>query len=88
MGWLTLFIKHKCPYCSFMNDSLRYYTIESEGGFIDVGDYIPNSLDSDVGFITADGYCEYCNRNYIVRIGVKKSRLTNIVIHEGGINGK
>ena len=71
-----------------MNDSLRYYTIESEGGFIDVGDYIPNGLDSDIGFVVADGYCEYCNRNYIVRVGVKKSRLTDIVIHEGDVNGK
>jgi len=82
MGWLTLFIEHKCPNCGFVNDSLRYYTLAGEGIFIDISDYIPNNLDSDIGFVIADGYCEHCNRNYVVRVGVKKSRLTDIVIYK------
>jgi len=82
MGWLTLFIEHECPYCKSINDSLRYYTIESEGGFIDIGDYIPNSLDTDIGFITAEGYCEACEKRYQCRVGIRKSRLMEIVIFE------
>jgi len=86
MGWLTLFIKHKCPFCNSPIDSLRYYTIESEGGFLDVGDYVPNNLDSDIGFITADGYCDYCEKSYMCKVGIKKSRLTNVIIFNKEIN--
>ncbi len=88
MGWLTLLIEHKCPYCDSMNNLLKYYVIENEGSFIDIGDYIPNSLDSDIGFVIADGYCDYCRQDYIVKVGVKKSRLTDIVIYEGDVNGE
>ena len=88
MSWLTLDVKHKCPYCNSINYLLKYYTPRDMSDFIEVNDYIPNSLDSDIGFVVADGYCEYCNRNYVVRVGVKKSRLTDIVIHEGDVNGK
>ena len=82
MGWLTLFIEHECPYCKSINDSLRYYNLEYIGGFIDIGDYIPNNLDTDIGFVIADGYCEECKKSYSCKVGIKRSRLMDIVIHE------
>ncbi len=88
MGWLTLFIKHECPFCKSISDSLRYYSLKGTRDFIDIGDYIPNSLDSDIGFVIADGYCNHCRRDYIVKVGVRKSRLSNIVIYEGDVNGE
>ena len=82
MSWLWLHVNHKCPYCNTENQLLKYYTIFDENGFIDVGDYIPNNLDTDIGFITAEGYCEVCDRHYQCRVGIRKSRLMEIVIFE------
>jgi len=82
MSWLRLNINHRCPYCNAENHLLKYYTISDESGFIDVGDYIPNNLDTDIGFIAAEGYCEACEKHYQCRVGIKKSRLMKIVIFE------
>ncbi len=88
MSWLWLNVYHKCPHCNSENHLLKYYTVSGENSFIDVGDYVPNNLDSDVGFVTVDGYCDHCKQNYIAKIGVRKSRLTDIVIYEGDVNGE
>jgi len=82
MSWLQLHINHKCPYCNTENHVLKYYAVSDESSFIDVGDYIPNNLDTDIGFITAEGYCEVCDRRYQCRVGIRKSRLMKIVIFE------
>jgi len=82
MSWLRLNINHRCPYCNAENHVLKYYTVSGENGFIDVGDYIPNNLDTDIGFIAAEGYCEACEKHYQCRVGIKKSRLMKIVIFE------
>jgi len=82
MSWLRLNINHRCPHCNAENHLLKYYAISDESGFIDVGDYIPNNLDTDIGFITAEGYCEVCDRHYQCRVGIRKSRLMDIIIFE------
>ena len=64
------------------NHVLKYYTASDESSFIDVGDYIPNNMDTDIGFITAEGYCEVCEKYYQCRVGIRKSRLMEIVIFE------
>ena len=82
MSWLQLHINHKCPYCNNNNHVLKYYVVSDESSFIDVGDYIPNNLDTDIGFVTADGCCNSCGRQYICKVGIKKSRLMDIIIFE------
>jgi len=82
MSWLGLNINHRCPHCNAENHLLKYYTTSDESSFIDVGDYIPNNLDTDIGFIAAEGYCEACEKHYQCRVGIKKSRLMKIVIFE------
>jgi len=61
---------------------LKYYIVSGENGFIDIGEYVPNNLDSDIGFITANGYCEECKKSYSCKVGIKRSKLMDIVIHE------
>jgi len=87
MSWLSLNINHRCPYCNAENHLLKCYTVSDESSFIDVGDYILNNLDTDIGFVTAEGYCNYCSKSYICKVGVMKSRLTDIVIMEKGNEG-
>ena len=82
MSWLWLHVKHKCPYCNTENHLLKYYVVSDESSFIDVGEYVPNNLDSNIGFVTVDGHCESCEGDYQCKIGIKKSRLTNIIIYE------
>ena len=84
MSWLNLNVDHKCPYCNAENHLLKCYTVSGETSFIDVGDYIPNNLDTDVGFVTAEGYCNHCSKSYVCKVGVKKSKLTNVIIMEKG----
>ena len=80
MSWLQLHINHKCPYCSNENHVLKYYTVSGENGFIDIGEYIPNDIEDELGFISADGYCDKCKNYYQCKVGIRKSRLTDIVI--------
>ena len=82
MSWLWLNVYHKCPHCSNENHLLKYYTASGENGFIDIGEYVPNNLDSDIGFITANGYCEECRKSYSCKVGIKRSKLMDIVIYE------
>jgi len=82
MSWLWLSVNHKCPYCNSENHLLKYYVADNMNSFIEVGDYVPNNLDSDVGFITADGCCDYCEKSYVCKVGIKKSRLTNVIIFD------
>ena len=82
MSWLWLNVYHKCPHCRNENHLLRYYTVSGENGFIDIGEYIPNNLDNDIGFITANGYCEECKKSYSCKVGIKRSKLMDIVIYE------
>jgi len=80
MSWLSLNINHRCPYCNAENHLLKCYTVSDESSFIDVGDYIPNNLNTDIGFIIAEGYCETCEKHYQCRVGIRQSRLMKIVI--------
>jgi len=80
MSWLWLGVKHKCPYCNNINRFLKYYTVNDGSGFIDIGDYIPNNIEDELGFISADGYCDKCKNYYQCKVGIRKSRLTDIVI--------
>jgi len=75
MSWLNLNVDHKCPYCNSENHVLKYYAISEESSFIDVGDYIPNNLDTDIGFITAGGYCEACKKTLSMQSGCQKVKI-------------
>jgi len=82
MSWLWLHVNHRCPYCNTENHLLKYYVVSDESSFIDVGEYVPNNLDNDIGFVTANGYCEECKKSYWCKIGIKKSKLMDIIIYE------
>jgi transposase-like protein len=77
----VLKLKSYCPYCQYENRSLYSYSVGGFSKYIFVGDILRDfNSNFKISFISAYGYCENCSKEYRVKVGVKNSRLTELVI--------
>lgn len=78
----ALKIESKCPNCKTINKSLYTYQILNEPNIMFDGDFVMTFINNSMGFIRANNICIECDKKYYMKVGVKNSKLTSIVIVE------
>ena len=73
-------IKNKCPYCEHINMDLITYQIYNSPAQKFIGSFIMSEIETELGVLDCFGYCDNCGKRYEKKIGIKNSRITNIVI--------
>lgn len=73
-------IKHKCPFCNEINYTLETRQIYNEPNIKFECDFVMSEYETEIYFISCFTYCDECGNRYEKRIGIKNSRITNVVI--------
>lgn len=75
-------IKTNCPDCNYTNIGLETYMIYNPPNQKFTDDFVMSEIENEVGFLSCFTYCDNCGKRYNVKVGVKKSILSSVVIVE------
>ena len=74
-------ISSKCPYCDYMNNTIETHMIYNIPHQKFEGDFVISEIEG-IGFINGFVICDSCEMRYKIKIGVKNSILTSMVMVE------
>ena len=74
-------IPSKCPDCNYINDTIETHMIYNKPTLKFEGDFVISEIEG-IGFINGFVICDSCEMRYKIKIGVKNSILTSMVMVE------
>jgi len=73
-------IRHRCPFCNKINYVLITHQIYNPPSIKLPSDYVITEIENEIGLIDCFTFCDECGKRYDKKIGIKNSRIENIVI--------